>query len=126
VEQNRDIFSELPEEDWGLVLYQWGTDWMTSGEENRSIVQEYVLELIDQHPAYLGSLLEHFIDRSFGQQEGGFHYSEFCQLYDPTAILERLDRYADGALTSPEERRAAGFFRQEYVKSQQPQTDPEG
>jgi hypothetical protein len=125
VQQNRDIFAELPEEGWGDVLYQWGTDWMTFGGENRAAVQGYVMRLTDDTPAYLGLLLRHFIDRSFGQQDGGFRYNEFCQLYDPKAILERLDRHGDRSLRSSEEGRAADLFRQQYAASQQPQANPE-
>jgi hypothetical protein len=77
--------------------------------------------LIDRKPEYLGLILRHFTDRSFGQQQGGFRYHEFCQLYDPAAWLERLERYGDRAFTSPEERRAADLFRQQYVNSQHPQ-----
>jgi hypothetical protein len=34
VDGDRDIFAELPENEWGFVLDQWGTDWLTFGGEN--------------------------------------------------------------------------------------------
>ena len=80
VRENHNIFAELSEEDWGFVLCQWGTDWMTSGSENRATVQKYVFGLINDKPQYLGQLLMDFIDRSFGQQGGGFRYNDFCQI----------------------------------------------
>ena len=80
IQQSRNIFSELPEEDWGFVLYQWGTEWKTLSGENRSSVQGYVLKLIDDNPEYLGHVLRRFIDPSFGQQQGGFRYNEFCHI----------------------------------------------
>ena len=61
VQGNRNIFAELPEEDWSLVLFHWGTDWMTLSGENRSVVQEYMMGLIDQRPEYLGRLLQCFV-----------------------------------------------------------------
>jgi hypothetical protein len=117
VQGNHDIFAELSEEDWGFVLYRWGTDWMTSGSEARAIAQEYVFRLIEGNPQYLGQLLRYFADRNFGQQEGGFPYSAFCKVYEPEAVLERLNRYGDVALTTPGERRAAELFRQQFLNS---------
>jgi len=122
VRDHRDIFGELAEEEWGNVLYQWGTDWMTAGPGNRIIVQEYVLGLIDDTPPYLGQLLRHFIDRGFGQQAGGFRFDDFCQLYDPAMMLERLNRHGDGALMTAETRQAAEIFRQAYFDSRSPKT----
>jgi hypothetical protein len=121
VQGSRDILAHLPEDDWYEMLRVWGTDWMTFGGENRSVVQGYVLGLIDRKPEYLGLILGRFTDRSFGQLEGEFRYHDFCQLYDPSAMIERLDRYGDCALTSPAERRAADLFRQQYANSQQAQ-----
>ncbi len=42
----RDIFADLAEPDWQLILYQWGTDWMTGSGESRREVQNYVIHLL--------------------------------------------------------------------------------
>ena len=112
VQGDHDIFAELSESDWGFILYQWGTNWMIHNGESHSAVQEYVMGLIDRKPEYLGLLL-----RSFAQEnssEGGvtFRFEEFSQVYDPVVIINRLDRYGDSALTTPEERRVVELFRQ--------------
>jgi hypothetical protein len=119
IEGHRDIFTELPENDWGVVLYQWGTNWMTSGGESGSAVQDYIFSLIDQRPAYLGLLLQHFIDKSFGNKEGPLRFEDFCQVYDPTAVLDRVHRYREQALTTPEAERAAKLFRQAHEERQE-------
>ncbi len=114
VQDDRNIFIELPESEWRFVLYQWGTDWMTESGENREIVQGYVMNLIDREPEYLGRLLHSFMQRGPLAEEEAFSFKEFSQVYDPEAIGDRLDRYGDRALTNPEERKAAELFRRQY------------
>ena len=57
----RDIIDELPEGEWGFVLYQWATDWMTKEAPTPGDVNTYVLSLIEGTPQYLGTLLTHFV-----------------------------------------------------------------
>lgn len=113
IQRSCDIFAKLPESDWGFILYQWGTDWMTNEGRNRDNVQGYVLSLIDRKPEYLGTLLLHW-GRGSSSKEQGFRWDEFCQIYDPEARLERLNRYGERAFSNPEQREAAERFRQTY------------
>lgn len=115
VRGERDIFEELPERDWGFVLYQWGTDWMTLSGESRLIAREYVMSLIDRRPEHLGKLLRHFTEKLFPREGLRFRFDEFCQVYDPSAVADRLQRYGERALTGPEEKQAADLFLQEYA-----------
>lgn len=124
VQGGRDIFAELPDADWGHVLYQWGTNWSTGGEENQTLVRNYVMSLIDSRPAYLGRLLRRFVGPVFPSSAVSFHLNELLQIYDPVAILDRLDRYGDSAFASGEEREAADLFRQSYRQYQQASTEP--
>jgi hypothetical protein len=120
VQGNRDIFAELSEEDSSLVLFQWGTDWMTLSGENRSVVQEYVIGLIDQRPEYLGPLLRLFV---LGDVDPHFRFDDFCHIYNPSDVLNRLKCYGDQVLSSLEDRQAAELFRQAYINSEQHQTE---
>lgn len=37
IEGNRNIFEELSERDWGIVLYAWGTNWETDSKDNQLV-----------------------------------------------------------------------------------------
>jgi hypothetical protein len=113
VEERRDIFVEFPD-DWGFVLYQWGTDWKTHQSENRSVVQLYVLDLLDKTPQYLGRLLLNFDREWTSPPKPKFHWEEFSHLYDPDVFAERLNQYGDKAFSKPEEREAVQRFLQIY------------
>jgi hypothetical protein len=119
VRGGRDIFEELLERDWGFVLYQWGTDWMTSAGEDRLFVRDYVTRLIDHKPERLGRLLQHFAEKSFPREGLHFRYDEFCRVYDPATIAERLQRYGERALMGQEERQAAQLFLTQYAGRRQ-------
>ncbi len=117
VEEKRDILIELPD-DWGSVLYQWGTDWMTQESENRDVVQSYMLGIIDRKPEYLGRLFLKFDREGNSLNEANFHWDEFIRIYDPNVFAERLTRYGDRAFSKPEEREAAQRFLQIYNRNQ--------
>jgi hypothetical protein len=114
VDGGRDIFEELPEGDWGFILYQWGTGWMTHQAEQRHIVQDYVFSLIDANTPYLGRILRHMCQRDF-PGEVVFRFEELAQVYDPAALYEHLERHEAQALIGPEERKAAELFRRQYA-----------
>jgi hypothetical protein len=126
IDGQRDIFAELPESDWGFILYQWGTDWMTHQGEQKAVVQEYVMRLIDENPPHLGRLLRHMCQRDF-PGEVVFRFEELAQVYDPVAIAERLERYGHRALVGPEEEQAAALFRRQYAAwsaAREPRVEP--
>ena len=104
VEEGRDVFVEFPH-DWGFVLYQWGTDWRTHQNENRSVVQLYVVDLLDKKPEYLGQLFLNFDREWTSPPEPRFHWDVFA---------ERLRHYGDRSFSKPEEREAAERFLQIY------------
>lgn len=109
---NRDIFAELTEDEWGYIIYQWGTNWDTRGDENRLVVQSYIMSLFDDKPENLGRVLSRFVNKS--SSPNVFMLDEFRQIYDPDEIAERLHRYGDRALPTAEARRASELFEHRY------------
>jgi hypothetical protein len=73
---------------------------------------------------YLGQLLRAFLQTD-PLREGDM-FRNFIQLFDPTVINERLDRYGVEALTTPEARQAAQLFRQQFAEYEARQQQPEG
>lgn len=111
---HRDIVAELSPEEWGFVVFQWGTDWMTNEKESQAVVQGYMLSLVDQTPAYLGRILEGFLDRVRWPEGAVIRFDELSRLYVPAEIKEQLDRYGDTALEGDRARAAAEAFRAAY------------
>ena len=83
------------------------------------------MSLIDRKPEYLGRLLHSFTQPGPLGEEPVFSFTEFSQVYDPKAIIERLDRYGDHAFSNPAERRVAELFRQQYANNNPEQHHPE-
>lgn len=111
VQGKRDIFSDSDRSEWGFVLFQWGTDWMTGSGRYRADVQQYVFNLVDKTPGHLGRLLQSFVDGGLRNDSPSFKLTEFSAIYEPKAVMDLLDRLGDTAFSSDEERQAAGLFR---------------
>lgn len=94
---------------------------MTHRGENVTDVRSYVMRLIDQRPDYLGGLLANFRERAFPGEGWTFRYQDFINIYDPGAIVERLQRFGSQALTTPEARHAAELFQESYDDYQRSQ-----
>ena len=59
IDAKRDIFEELEEREWGLVLYQWSSDWMSSTDKHKDIVSNYILSLIKNNSKKFAKFLMH-------------------------------------------------------------------
>jgi hypothetical protein len=118
IEGNRDFFAELPESDWVFILHHWGTTWGTQEGENHTVVQSYVMHLLDKRPAYLGQLLRCFLRANPFGEGVGFAFSDLAQICAPTVINEYLNRYGDEALTTSEAKEAARLFRQRVAEDE--------
>lgn len=125
IQGNRDIFDELSGRDLPLVLYQWATNWRTDSEDNRLIVQNYVMTLVDRKPECLGRLLSEFRSRSLSGEYLTFDYEGFRRAFDPAFIQERLERYGEAAIITTEAKEAAKLFREQYDAHKTGQEQPE-
>lgn len=107
----RDIFADLSGRELAFVLYQWGTDWGMYTQEARSVVQGYVLDLIDRNPHYLGRLLLLFRSRTLTGEYSQFDLDSLSKIFDPKAIASRLEQYGGEALNTVEAKETATLFR---------------
>ena len=110
IEGNRDIFLEQPRNEWALILYQWGTDWMTNSGEHREDVRAYVKKLVQVEPSYLGRVVAGFVERWPGGSPG-FRWDEFTALFDGGEIASLADESGEKADATDEERESLRLFR---------------
>ena len=117
IQGHRDIFAELSGHDLALVLYYWATNWRTDIQDNRLGVQSYIMDLIDRKPEYLGTLLCEFRSKhiSTSGEYLTFDYQGFTRAFDPTVIYDRLERYREAAVTTPEAKEMAKLFRENFA-----------
>lgn len=118
IEGGRNIFEEYSDLDWGFVLYQWGTDWMTHAHSYKPIVQPYILGLIDEKPEYLGRLLSHYVEKAFPGEGLRFRLEDFCHLFDPDETNRSIVDLGARAFASDKERTATDLFRRAYEATQ--------
>ncbi|MCH8040304.1 MAG: hypothetical protein IH977_08155 [Nitrospinae bacterium] len=116
IDEGRDIFADLAKDDFGIVLYQWGSYWGSANENNRRRVWDYVSTLIEVRHEYLGYLLARFVHfrEIIGDDhtvETNFEYQELSKIVDPAVIAELVRRYGSRAAQAPEEQDAIDLFR---------------
>ena len=127
IEGHRDIFTELSAGDLALVLYQWATNWRTDIQDNRLIVQSYVINLIDHKPEYLGKLLYEFRTKyiSASGERLTFDYEGFTRVFDPKVIYGSLEQHGEAAVTTPEAKEMAKIFRENFAAQESGQNKSE-
>ena len=93
IEEKKDIFEKLPDEEWTLVLYQWATNW-TTDKKHLPIVVDYILYLIKK-PKNLANLLSRSRDRKIEVIEGkpmsvpgGFSFDGLLGLLDISMVRD--------------------------------------
>jgi len=116
IQGKRDIFADHSEADAAHVLYYWATTWRTDAKDNRTIVQNYVLDLIDHKPEYLGALLSGFTSThiSASGKHSTFDYEGFKRAFDPVVFHGRLLQHGDAAVTTPAARDFASVFLERF------------
>jgi KAP family P-loop domain len=116
IQGKRDIFADLSEAEGVHVLYYWATTWRTDAKDNRQIVQNYVLDLIDRKPEHLGALLSGFTSQhtSASGKHSTFDYEGFKRAFDPVVFHGRLLQHGDAALTTPTAREFAKVCRERF------------
>ena len=107
VEENRDIFEELPEKrDWAFVLYQWATNWGTVTGENKRIVNGYVFSLIKNDARrFIKFLMSH--ERT---EVPYFDLNGLGQAYDLVELKKLGEKFRDDRRLSKEEKALIKVF----------------
>jgi predicted KAP-like P-loop ATPase len=120
IDEKRDIFVELPEErEWGFIMYQWASDWMSFKNKNKDIVNKYILSLVKDNPTELVKFIMGLRQKNPNDQMV-FALKEFENVYN----LEEFARLAEFFKNSPElndeEKGILEEFLESYYKSRPP------
>jgi len=112
--EKRDIFDELQKErDWGFVLYQWATNWMTFTGDNNKVVSSYVFSLLRDN-------VKKFIKFLMNQREKTasdtwtFNLDKFGQVYNLTEFQEIAKKFKDDNSLSRESKESIEMFLKLY------------
>lgn len=116
IDGERDIFSELPEErDWGFVLYQWASNWMTFTDDNKEIVNNYIFALIRDDAKKFFVFLMHLRESpiiSDGQMT--FNLDKLGRAYNLDEIQRIADKFKNEGSLTDEERESIEMFLKLY------------
>jgi len=114
IDENRDIFEELPEErDWGFVLYQWATNWMTFTGDNNKIVNDYIFSLIkDNGKNFSRFLMHHKKGNVLGV--GAFNLDELGRVYNLEELQKLARKFKDDSSLLKEEKESIKLFLKQY------------
>jgi hypothetical protein len=127
IQGQRNVFTELSGRDLAFVLYHWATNWRTDIQDNRLSVQNYVMDLVDRKPEYLGVLLYEFRIKhiSTSGESRTFDYEAFTRAFDPTVVYQRLEQYGEAATATPGAKEMAKLFRELYEAQKSTQDNQE-
>lgn len=116
IDGERDIFSELPEKrDWGFVLYQWASNWMTFTDDNKEIVNNYIFSLIRDNAKKFVVFLLHLRESSIisdGQMT--FNLDKLGRAYNLDEIQRIADKFKNEGSLTDEERESIEMFLKLY------------
>jgi hypothetical protein len=114
IKNKKDIFKEYSGKEWVFVLFQWGTNWMSFDDKNKKEVNDYVFELIDKHPEYIGKI----VDRRHTQQpphgEKQIDYDGLGKLYDLDRLYGRINERKEECYLNSAEQDAINLFIKVY------------
>jgi len=72
------------------------------------------LSLLNNHPEYLGRLLNRFVETYVASHNPSFLYQDFINIYSSSEILTLLDSFGDQAFSTQEEAVAIKLFREAH------------
>lgn len=98
VDERRDIYEEIENEKWSLILYQWISNWQTD-KSNEIVVHDYLLSLYKKKPEAYIKLLKTSRGRSIVMSDDddepkavsvpkGFDFSGIIQYFTHEELLE--------------------------------------
>lgn len=116
-----DIFAEYPEpRQFAFILYQWATHWENKEENDKEVVNNYLLKLIDKTPKYLGKLLLVNVKNN-SRSEGvlNFNLEDFGRAYDGAKFYELAKKLKiEDTYSNEEEKRAVELFMEKFNSPQ--------
>ena len=115
VDENRDIFEELEELDWGFVLYQWATNWMTFTGENKKIVNEYILSLCKENAKKFVRFIMHYGKRT-RTDTLTYDLDKLGKAYNIKELKNLAETFNHDSSLSTEERKSIESFLDIYNK----------
>ncbi|MFQ5963192.1 MAG: P-loop NTPase fold protein [Candidatus Scalinduaceae bacterium] len=109
IDAKRDIFEELKENEWGFVLYQWSSDWMSSTGRYKDIVNNYILSLVKNNSKKFAKFLMRLREP---MREGNiiFDMNTLCKAYVVGKFKELADKFQNDKSLSSEEKEAIRLF----------------
>jgi hypothetical protein len=124
VDERQNIFTVLPPKDIGLVLYQWGTDWMTGTKFYKDELWRYVSSLLDDNPLLVGGLLTIF-RTTRNNRLTSLNFQELSDVFDIKELARRVDRI-DPSMLSVTDTESVNLFRQAQSQASDGSTPKQG
>jgi hypothetical protein len=104
IEEKQNIFTVVRDDEWGLILYQWATNWRQDSElplekhAYRKEVSDYLLEILRANPNRVPNYLSHWRGTGIAMDETregkavqvpvGFKWEELAEQIDVAALKE--------------------------------------
>jgi len=114
IENKKDIFKECNEQEWGIILFQWGTNWESFDGKNKKEVNAYVFGLIDQRPEYIGKIVNHFINQEPPHWKKYIDYDRLAKLYDIERLYNKIEEQKEKGYSNSAEQEAINLFLKGY------------
>ncbi|MEW6207036.1 MAG: P-loop NTPase fold protein [Acidobacteriota bacterium] len=110
IEERRDIFEEFEDEnDWGLILGRWASNWLTFQGDNGVVVSSYVESLVRDDARKLVRFLARQRHQTF--EEGlGWNIEQFARAYDLEKFKELAESSSHQESITDEERMILSSF----------------
>src|SRR5206468_13122011 len=107
ITEKHDIFTELPYKEWGLILYQWGTNWTTFTGKNKQVVNDYELGLLKKDYKKFVLFLNKQVKNNFDLEEDvfGFGIQELSHIYNLGSLIGLAEKYSNEPSLKKEEKR---------------------
>lgn len=112
IDAKRDIFVELEEKEWGFVLYQWSSDWMSSTDKHKEIANNYILSLIKNNSKKFAKFLMSLQEPIRPIREGNiiFDMNKLGKAYVIGKFKELASTFQHDKSLSSEEKEAIRVF----------------
>lgn len=114
IKNKKDIFKEYSGKEWERILSRWGTNWMSFDGKNKKEVNDYVFELIDKHPDYIGKIVNRFITQQPPHGEKQIDYDALGKLYDLDRLYGRINERKEECYLNSAEQDEINLFIKVY------------
>lgn len=120
IEEKKSIFEEYSKErEFGLILYQWSTNWGKESNVIRVKVNDYLVTVFRENPVQLSFFLKHFMKegRPFDEKKLYFDYQGFISAYDPEKFAKLITEVDSKAYTTESEKESVTAFQAKYLET---------